>query len=851
MTASAQLAFDMRFGGGLDEALRRMVSGYRAERGVHDELMDATGALRPRWRTLLTALAEFGPEESRRRFDIADRHLADAGVVYRVYNDPTGAERAWPLAHLPMVVDEADWAVLAAGVVERANVLEALLADLYGPARLVSEGLVPAALVAGNSEYLRPMAGIRPAGGHWLHIYAADVSRGPDGRWWVLADKTQAPSGAGYAIENRIALDRAFNDLFFKSNVERLAGFYQRLRAGLAAASNRDEPRVALLSPGPLNETYFEHAYLARALGFLLVEGGDLTVRDDTVYIRTVEGNSRVDVLLRRLDADFADPLELNAASRIGVPGLAQAVRAGSVIVANALGSGLVEAPALLGFLPVLGRRLLGRDLALPNLATWWCGDPQTRRVVLDRFDTMTIAPAFGRTIAGTLDNAGVLGGELSADARAKLKAAIERRGLDFIGQEPIRLGTTPVWTDGRLVPRPYALRVFAARHGDGWTVMPGGFCRLSPRPDARALSMQRGGRSADAWVVATGTVDTANLVPTPEEVEVRRETAVLPSRTADNLFWLGRYLERADATFRLVRGLAGRSSDDAPFSQQGPEPETANETATASQRLADLLAAWGATPFGLEDPLEIVREALAGTSAGAVPMLVREARRTATVVRDRLSPDAWSALSDLVAAFPKSADDIREAEALEIAERGLRMIAAFSGLAHENMYRPAGWRFLDMGARIERAIAVGRFTRRMADQAARADCLGRLLDLTDVQVVYRARYISGAALKPVIDLVLLDEANPRSVAFQVDRLVEHLKQLAKRQEGSLTDPGERLALRLSTDLRTADPTDYDDERIASIETRLMQLSDAVTLRYFSEALVGEPDAEPEAEEMP
>ncbi|MEJ1159977.1 circularly permuted type 2 ATP-grasp protein [Prosthecomicrobium sp. N25] len=848
LAAETQLELAMPPGGGSDggsAGVAALVAAYKPVPGVPDELIDEAGRPRPHWQPVLRAAAALGEAELRRRFEVADRHLADAGVVYRVYGDPNGAERPWPLSHVPLVLSEADWSGLARGVAQRAELLEAVLADLYGPARLVAQGHLPAALVAGNSEYLRPLVGVRPPGGHWLHVYAADVSRGPDGRWWILADRTQAPSGAGYAIENRIALgSRAMPDVFRALNVERLAGFYQTLRSGLAAATGRDEPRIALLSPGPANETYFEHAYLARALGFLLVEGGDLSVRHDAVYLRTVDGPVRADAILRRLDADWADPLEFNAASRLGVPGLAQAVRAGNVVVANALGSGLVEAPALLAFLPALARKLLGEDLVLPNLATWWCGEEGARKAVLQDFAAKALLPAFGRTLRGILDNVGTLGAALDPADATRLRNHVERRGIDVIGQEPVRLATTPVWSQGRLQPRPYSLRVFAARGPDGaWTVMPGGLCRIAGGPDARGLSMQRGGRSADVWVLAEKPVVPVNLIPNPDEIEVRRETGGLPSRAADNLYWLGRYLERAEATLRLARGLAGQTDDDGPDDADEP----------AARRIADLLAAWGATPFGLEDFGEIAREALFGASAGAVAQLVREARRTASVVRDRISPDAWRALADLTGFFPRPPVrvELGAGELFEAADAGLRTIAAFTGLAHENMYRPAGWRFLDMGARVERAIAVARFTRRLAEGPVGSDMLMRLLDLTDSQVVYRARYINGAALKPVVDLILLDEANPRSVAFQLERLVDHLCHLADRHEGRRADPAERAALRLSTALRTAEAADFDPERIMVLETSLMQVSDAITTRYFGEALPDEATDETPMPETP
>jgi uncharacterized circularly permuted ATP-grasp superfamily protein len=361
--SQTQLELAMRWNGEVDGDLAAIVAGYRALPGVHEELMDAQGRVRPQWLKLLGRLAKLGRPEIERRFAGADRHLADSGVVYRVYDEGADADRPWPLAHLPIVIDAADWTVLAEGVLQRARLFEAILADLMGEARLVHDGVLPAALVAGNPEFLRPLAGIRPAGGSHLHLYAADVSRAPDGRWWVLADRTQAPSGAGYAIENRIAVSRAMPEFFDALGVERLGPFFQGMRSGLAAASGRDDVRIGLLTPGPWNETYFEHAYLARVLGFQLVEGGDLVASGSGVAVRTVAGPARIDVLLRRVDADWADPLELDPASRLGVPGLVEVVRRGGVVVANALGSGLVEAPALAGYLPGLARRLIGEEL--------------------------------------------------------------------------------------------------------------------------------------------------------------------------------------------------------------------------------------------------------------------------------------------------------------------------------------------------------------------------------------------------------------------------------------------------------------------------------------------------------
>src|SRR6202008_929031 len=319
------------------------------------------------------------------------------------------------------------------------------------------------AAIAGWSEDLRPICAVTPPGGRYLSLYAADVGRGPDGRWWVLSDRTQAPSGAGYALENRLVLSRAFASLFKSMNVERLAPFFEAFRDSLRDSADRDEPRIGLLTPGSFSETYFEHATLARYLGFLLVEGDDLAVSGDRIHIRTVAGLKRIDVLLRRVDSNSLDPLELDASSHLGVPGLIDVLRKGGVAIANMPGSGVLEARALLGFLPSLARRLLGEELMMPHIATWWCGQKAAREQVLSRLDEFAIEGAYGRGVPGFERAGPVLASELSAAEGERLVAAISERGVDFVGQELVRLSTTPVWDNGRLVPRPFVLRVFAA----------------------------------------------------------------------------------------------------------------------------------------------------------------------------------------------------------------------------------------------------------------------------------------------------------------------------------------------------------------------------------------------------
>jgi uncharacterized circularly permuted ATP-grasp superfamily protein/uncharacterized alpha-E superfamily protein len=792
--------------------------------GIPDEYIAQDGAPRPVWTRFFDAFAALTPADIERRFGAADRHLREAGVTYRAPGD--SADRTWPLSHLPLIIDDADWQQLTAGIAQRAQLLEMVLADLYGEGRLVAEGAIPAAAIAGSTEYLRAVCGIKPPGGRYLNLYAADVGRGPDGRWWVLGDRTQAPSGAGYALENRLVLSRAFSNLYKSMNVERVAPFFEAFRDSLRGGADRDEPRIGLLTPGSFNETYFEHATLARYLGFLLVEGDDLAVSGDRIYIRTVAGLKRLDVLLRRVDSNSLDPLELDASSHLGVPGLIDALRKNGVVVANMPGSGVLEARALLGFLPSLSQRLLGQDLKMPHIATWWCGQKAAREEVLSRLDEVAIEGAYAGGVPGFPGHGPILPGELSPSERERLKTAITSRGIDYVGQEMVRLSTTPVWENGKITPRPFVLRVFAAATPEGWTIMPGGFCRIADQPDARAVSMGDGVRSADVWVVSDKAVSVSTLLPAVDTVRIRRIAGVLPSRAADNLFWLGRYLERAEATLRLVRALGTPMRD--PGKASGPS------TALHSvERIQRLLATWGAASQSTRaNPSKVAAEALQSPEKfGSALSLVRAAQRTATSLRERLSPDAWQVITEMTERLAVEVED--DDGVVSAAELTLQELASFAGLAQENMNRAAGWRFLDMGRRAERAINTARFARQFAYDESGDEDLDILLTLADCQITYRSRYLLAPLLAPVRDLVVLDPYNPRSVAFQVSLLHDHVASLPSLKEHGLIERPQRLAVAVQSMLTTTEAAALDIKTLFALEQDLLNLADAIGAHYF------------------
>jgi uncharacterized circularly permuted ATP-grasp superfamily protein/uncharacterized alpha-E superfamily protein len=783
------------------------LAAYRPPPGVADELLDAAGRVRPVWRQFIAHLTTLPPDELARRFARGDQYLRDAGVFFRQYGDSGSTERAWPLAHVPVLIEEAEWARIAGGLIQRAELLEAVAADLYGPNRLVAEGYLPASLVAGSREWLRPLVGTPPRGGHYLHFLAFELGRGPDGSWWVLGDRTQAPSGSGFALENRVATARIFSDLYAEAHVHRLAGFFRTFRDALQGLSARPDDRIAILTPGPLTDTYFEHAYIARYLGFMLLEGEDLTVEHGRVMVRTVAGLRPVSVLWRRLDAAFADPLELDAASRLGTPGLVGAARRGNVTLVNALGSGVLETRALLAFLPRICQALRGEPLILPNIATWWCGQPAERDHVRANKDRMMIGPAFATHLPFETLEPTVLGAEVRG--RESFDAWLEADGPKLVGQEAVTLSTTPAWVDGRLAPRPMSLRAFLARTPRGWQVMQGGFARIGRSTDATAITMQQGGSAADVWVVSDAPVETISMLPGGAGPYARVRPGVLPSRAADNLYWLGRYVERAEGLMRFVRAYHVRLA------------ETADPGAPLIGHLARYLET-----LSIDQAEAAVPPALVATLQSAIV--------SASHVRDRFSTDGWMALNDLakttrtMAARVTSGDDA--ARAMSVL---LRKITGFSGLVHENMYRFTGWRFLSIGRSLERAIGMAGALAWLADPHAPEGALDLAVEIGDSVMSHRRRYAVTTTRDTVVDLLALDTLNPRSVLYQMTEIRDHIAYLPDAVVNGQMSRLSRAMLQAHTALAVETPETVDGTALRGLILEIEALSDLISLSYL------------------
>ena len=802
--------------------------GYLSDSHRYNELLDGGGCVRAHWRPLIDALTGDGAELARRGVELARRLIVENGVTYNVYADPQGRDRPWVLDPLPILLTASEWQDIEAGVAQRARLMDALLTDLYGPQNLLMDGTVPPQLPFGHPNFLWPCYGLKPAGGNWLRVYAVDISRSADGQWWALADRTQAPSGPGYALENRQIVSRIFPELLRDAGVRPLNAFFMALRDSLLraapddAASSEQPPHAVVLTPGSFNETYFEHAYLARQLGLPLVEGNDLTVRGDTVYLKTLGGLRRVHAILRRLDDDFCDPVELRADSALGVPGLIGVVRAGRVVLGNALGSGVLESAAWMGFMPAAAERLLGEKLRLPSVATWWCGEPLALEYVLGNLERLVVKPAFPNQRFEP-----VFGRNLDAAQRADLRARVRAQPHAYVAQERLAFSQAPVWRgagasvagQSGFAARALGIRVYAIATTTGYRVMPGGLARIAG-DTADIVSMQRGGGSKDVWVIAPErkSADDAGAVSSSPRI-LRHDD--LPARRAENLFWLGRYAERCDGKARLIRATLSVRANVALSAEalQSCAHFTGIHKLDSGVQLFD-----ESNPFGLRADLS----RLGWCAAQA---------------RSKLSAENWRALGVIQREFQDAGQAGKDAR--ETLDALLLSLAALAGFALDDMTQDDGWRLMMIGRRLERMQFLAQLlAQRLApgNTPTQAE-LEWLLDIGDSTITYRTRYLASPRLGETLDLLVFDQSNPRALAFQWQMIQYSLVRLAASLGGVPEDTlDEAVALVEELQLAAVDATSARAERarqslagqLDALAAAAGRLSDRLSLRYFS-----------------
>jgi uncharacterized circularly permuted ATP-grasp superfamily protein/uncharacterized alpha-E superfamily protein len=816
-----------------------------AASGHYDELRGGPQGerLTPAWTAFFEHLGHEGFADLNHRATSLARQIRDNGVSYNVYADASGPQRPWSLDLFPLIITPGSWQQIETGVLQRVRVLERVMTDVYGPQELLKAGLLPPALVQGHPGYLRPMHGVAPVSGTHLHIAAFDLARGPDGNWWVMSQRTQAPSGLGYLLENRISISRQFPQAFEAMHVQRLAATYRALIESLKQMSPAGaDSHIALLTPGPYNETYFEHAYLARYLGLTLVEGSDLTVRDQRLYLKTLRGLEPVHGLLKRLDDEFLDPLELRADSTLGVPGLLQAIRAGHVLVANAPGSAFLESSALLGFLPALAKHLLGEELSLPALPTWWCGERAGMEDVLPRLGDSVIKPTYPGAAGGF---EAVLGRNLTRSGLDQWAGRILREGDEHTVQSYLPLSQMPTWQGERIAPRSAMLRVFAVADGpQSWRVLPGGLTRLV-NASAGMASMQRGGSSADTWVMTEGEVDRTTLLSPHHATPVlTQRKRLVTSRAAENLFWLGRYTERAENNIRLARLTLDSLNGQDPCSPALltwlsdmavkntlvlPDVPTAQQARRVFER--SLIASLGSHDM-----------------ATSVGYNLRALKLAAAAVRERLSQEHWNVITRAEAdmshyhAAQVAQGDYSAVDALRALESASGHLAAITGAQTDRMTRDDGWRLLSIGRHIERLCFLAPALAGSFESGAVHDDGGfeALIALFDSTITFHAQYQQSHEVPALLDLLVLDRDNPRSLGWVAQTLRGRLARLAGSPQGEMDalallvpDP-ERWTLETLCGNAADGTLPVLSELLAQCTQAAWRASDEISLRYFT-----------------
>ena len=839
----------------MNEKVRAILSNYSPNPLLHDEMGWSEGnKVHAHWEPFIKSLASLGLEELTRSHQEARRILRDNGVTYNIQGDNGGEDRPLELDPIPFLIKSQDWSLIESGLQQRAELLDLILKDIYGSRQLIREGLLPYDLIHGHDGFLTQCSGIRLPSKRELVWYAADIARGAGGDLWVLSDRTQAPSGVGYALENRLATARALPSLFRDCQVHRLSFFFRAIRDSLAelGLNNRNPSRIVVLTPGPEHRTYFEHAYLASYMGFTLAQGADLTVRDGFVWLKTLEGLQQVDIIFRRVNDVHCDPLEFTGKSDQGVVGLMEAARRGSVAIVNSVGSSVLENPGLIPFLQGIAKSRLGEDLKIPSISTWWCGQPKELKFVMENMHKLVIKPTSCRP-----GSKPIFGDRLSHKQTDRLKERIMANPHLFVGQERILFSTTPSLVNGQLKPRRAILRSFLVGSAQGYTVMPGGLTRSLPEEASFTLANQVGGVSKDTWVLSAEPEKQVLWWRPPKVVGAEAATALnrdeLPSRTAENLYWVGRYAERAESIGRLLRTALR-------MFRESEEPSLG----AGSQPLGHLIQALGECTEGVspvsaesieKEPTtpekELLSLSLDLSREGSLSAVIHSLRTSCYAVRDLWSTDTWRLIEEIEERWIHP--DVQVARNLKGVQNSLdRLITdlvALFGLNSESMAHELGWTLLNAGRRIERAYYSAKLIksifRKKLEPQVEYSVMESALTTIESLTLHRRRYRTYLQPQTVLELLLLDETNPRSMIYQINQLSEHVSRMPKKK-GQRISRSEALALEASTLLKLSDPSQLSEfspktkerqglvDMLEKEEKLLFNLSVTISETYFS-----------------
>jgi len=795
--------------------------------GSYNEAYTASGTPRPHWQPILSVMNSAAQRQLKRGQDRVRRMRHVDGATFNLFDDAGTRGVPWDLEMVPLPIPPGEWAVLEAGLLQRAHLLEMILADIYGPQRLLADGQLPPALIFSNPRFLRPCHGIQPPGNRFLTFYAADIYRAPDGGFRVLRDFGGNPEGMGYALENRIVISRVFSRLYHKSQIHRLAPFFQTFHRSLTQRTppGKDDPGVVLLSPGPDCPIYFEHALLSRYMGYPLMESQDLTVRNGRVFLKKLAGLEPVEVIFRHIPDESSDPFALRSSTVTGVAGLLQAARERNIDIVNPIGSGFLETPVLPSFLPTLCQRLQGEDLKLPSHSIWWCGTETGQSQVLANLNTLQLGPALEKPASFAMP----------ADPVAAIQAAPHA----FMASEPLLPSISPGWNETGVDSRFTLMRIFVCATQQGFSIMPGGLAITAADVKTLVGGRRELLRSKDIWVLSDQPVEPFSLLGGLQTAAEFSRSSDLPSRVADHLLWLGRYTERAEFLIRLLRSVFRRIAGEARL-QDIPELPFLLGLLRKQHYLPQPNGGGPILPRYRELTAQLTDALYSSNSTESVFSILKKVREAARNVRDRLSLDSWRAINRLEDFADGPVED-----PIELLDDTLFTLNAFSGLSMESMTRGLGWRFMDMGRRVERAIGLTSLLRNGLPQicSESRSTLEALLEVTHSIMTYRARYRTTFQLAPVLDLLIMDEGNPKSLAFQCRQLADHVDNLPRQSDRRFETREERMTLKMLTSVRLLDLTGLECRNAESqslavflktMEEQLLEFAQQINAHYLS-----------------
>lgn len=826
----------------------KVFGDYSRIPGTYDNMWESDGNVRNAWFSLLNNIQSLGPAELKNRYQEIQKILKENGVTYNVYGDPAGIYRSWKLDAVPNIIGSEEWAYLSEGLKQRANLLNLILKDIYGSRDLIKNGMLPLDLIHNHNGFLRPCNGISIPGNNQLILFAVDIARDKSGNMWVMNDRTQAPSGSGYALENRGVMQRIMPDLFYGYNVSRLNQFFNHLHKSLLslAPNQNPNPNIVLLTPGPGNETYFEHSFLASYLGYSLVQGEDLTVRKGIVWLKTIEGLKKVDIILRRVDDVFCDPLELRSDSRLGIPGLLEAVRQGNVVVANPLGSNILENPGLMAFLPGLCKYYFKEDLILPSLGTWWCGQPKELNYVLDNLNYLKIKLIHPKEGSRTVSE-----GKLSARQKEHLTREIKEKPYLYVAHEQIGMATSPAWVNTNLDRRYSILRCFLVATENGYEIMPGGLTRSSSDRDVYKISNQYGGISKDTWVLDQ--VSGFNVAPVEESPESDiKDSSFLSSRTVENMFWAGRYVARAKITARYIREILQKLIEQKDNSVENNEALKLLLSGLSHLTIIYPGFVGSEAREKFKKPSQEIQNILLSTEeTGSLSSCLQYFKRCVYSVRHKWTSDTWHVVDNIENSWIKLEHDPLKSPRvlLHTLENVIDSAVAFLGLNLEGIPRDHGYIMLNLGRRIEKALLLISQMRSLfsvpQDRETEYQMMESVLSGNMSLNIYRSKYRSYLKITSFFDLMLFDPLNPSSLIHQLEQIKGYLGSLP-RSDSSRLGPEEKTLLDAYTSLQMYTPAqlvttqegtfvrkDFED-LLSGISESLFKISNLLVAAYFT-----------------